>query len=75
MEDIDTAIKLGFGHPMGPFQLIDFIGLDTVFHISNILFDEYHEPRMARPPLLKRLVLEGKLGRKSGQGFCNYGGK
>lgn len=71
-EDIDQAMKLGCGHPMGPFELSDFIGLDTVKHIAEILFEEFREPRMAPPPLLKRLVYAGHLGRKSGQGFYRY---
>ncbi|MGH9341518.1 MAG: 3-hydroxyacyl-CoA dehydrogenase family protein [Acidobacteriota bacterium] len=72
MEDIDLAMKLGCGHPMGPFALMDFIGLDTVYHIANILFDEFRETRFAPPPLLKRMVLAGRLGLKSGQGFHSY---
>ncbi len=72
VEDIDTAMKLGCGHPMGPFTLLDFVGLDTTYFIANILFDEFRETRFAPPPLLKRMVLAGHLGRKSGQGFYKY---
>jgi 3-hydroxybutyryl-CoA dehydrogenase len=72
VEDIDTAMKLGCGHPMGPFTLLDFVGLDTTYLIANILFDEFRETRFAPPPLLKRMVLAGHLGRKSGQGFYKY---
>jgi 3-hydroxybutyryl-CoA dehydrogenase len=72
MEDIDQAMKLGCGHPMGPFQLLDFIGLDTVFHIASIMFDEFREPRMAPPILLRRMVYAGRLGRKTGMGFYDY---
>lgn len=72
MADIDLAMKLGCSHPMGPFQLMDFIGLDTVLRISEVLFDEFGESRMAAPPLLKRLVYSGRLGRKSGTGFYSY---
>jgi 3-hydroxybutyryl-CoA dehydrogenase len=72
VEDIDTAMKLGCGHPMGPFTLLDFIGLDTTYYIANILFEEFREPRFAPPPLLKRMVLAGQLGRKSGRGFYPY---
>lgn len=69
---IDSAMQLGANHPMGPLALADFIGLDIVFHMSNNLFDEYHEARFTPPPLLKRLVLAGWLGRKSGKGFYDY---
>lgn len=72
MEDIDSAMKLGCGHPMGPFQLMDFIGLDTIKQIAEILFDEFREARMAPPPLLKRMVYAGNLGRKTGRGFYSY---
>jgi 3-hydroxybutyryl-CoA dehydrogenase len=72
MEDIDTAMKLGCGHPMGPFTLTDFVGLDTTYFIANIMFEEYREARFAPPPLLKRMVLAGHLGRKSGRGFYQY---
>ena len=70
--DIDRAMKLGCGHPMGPFILMDFVGLDTTYYIANILFDEFREARFAPPGLLKRLVLAGRLGRKSGKGFYDY---
>jgi 3-hydroxybutyryl-CoA dehydrogenase len=70
--DLDNAMKLGCGYPMGPFTLLDFIGLDTVYYIANIMFDEFKEPRFAPPPLLKRMVLAGLLGRKSGRGFYDY---
>jgi 3-hydroxybutyryl-CoA dehydrogenase len=72
VEDIDKGMKLGTGHPMGPFTLLDFVGLDTTYYIANIMFDEYREPAYAPPPLLKRMVLAGRLGRKSGQGFYKY---
>ena len=71
-EDIDKGMKLGCGYPMGPFQLLDFVGLDTTYFIANILFEEFRETRFAPPPLLKRMVLAGRLGRKSGQGFYKY---
>jgi len=71
-EDIDLAMKLGCGHPMGPFQLIDFIGLDTILHIAEIMYEEFKEARMAPPPTLKRLVMAGRLGRKSSAGFYEY---
>ena len=71
-EDIDTAIHLGLAHPMGPLRLIDLIGLDTTMHVGNVLFEEFHEPGYAPPPLLKRMVSTGRLGRKSGGGFYDY---
>ena len=70
--DIDTAMKLGCGHPMGPFALADFIGLDTTYYIAQILHAEFGTPMYAPPPLLKRMVLAGHLGKKSGQGFYTY---
>lgn len=70
--DIDTSMKLGCGHPMGPLTLLDFVGLDTTYYISQIMFDEYKEKRFAAPPLLKRLVLAGWYGKKSGRGFYDY---
>jgi 3-hydroxybutyryl-CoA dehydrogenase len=70
--DIDNGMKLGCGHPMGPFTLLDFVGLDTTYYIANIMFDEFHEQRFAAPPLLKRLVMAGWYGRKSGRGFYDY---
>ena len=72
LEDIDKGMMLGCGYPMGPFTLLDFVGLDTTYYIANIMFDEYREPAYAPPPLLKRMVLAGRLGRKSGQGFYKY---
>ena len=72
IEDIDKGMKLGTGYPMGPFTLLDFVGLDTTYYIANIMFDEYREATYAPPPLLKRMVLAGRLGRKSGQGFYKY---
>jgi 3-hydroxybutyryl-CoA dehydrogenase len=71
-EDIDDAVKLGLGHPMGPLALTDLIGLDTVLHVSNVLFDEFKDPIYAAPTLLKRMVTAGFLGRKSGKGFYEY---
>ncbi len=72
IEDIDAGMTLGCGHPMGPFALLDFVGLDTTHYIANIMFDEFREPAYAPPPLLKRMVLAGRLGRKSGRGFYTY---
>ena len=72
-EDIDTAIKLGLNHPMGPLTLLDLIGLDTCLFISDAMYEEYKDARYAAPPLLRRMVLAGRLGRKSGQGFYDYG--
>jgi 3-hydroxybutyryl-CoA dehydrogenase len=72
IEDIDKGMKLGTGYPMGPFTLLDYVGLDTTYFIANIMFDEYREPAYAPPPLLKRMVLAGRLGKKSGQGFYKY---
>jgi 3-hydroxybutyryl-CoA dehydrogenase len=72
LEDIDKGLKLGCGYPMGPFTLLDFVGLDTTYYIANIMFEEFREPAYAPPPLLKRMVLAGRLGRKSGQGFYKY---
>jgi len=70
--DIDKGMTLGAGHPMGPFTLLDFVGLDTTYKIAEIMFDEYREKRYAPPPLLKRMVLAGMLGKKSGKGFYDY---
>lgn len=70
--DIDNSMKLGCGYPMGPFTLLDFVGLDTTYYISQIMFDEFKEKRFAAPPLLKRMVLAGWHGRKSGRGFYDY---
>ena len=72
IEDIDNSMKLGCGHPMGPLTLLDFVGLDTTFYIANIMFEEFRERRFASPPLLKRMVLAGWNGRKSGRGFYDY---
>ena len=72
IEDIDKAMKLGCGYPMGPLTLLDFVGLDTTYYIANIMFDEYKDPMFAAPPLLKRMVLAGKTGRKAGEGFYKY---
>ena len=71
-EDIDEGMKLGCGHPMGPLTLLDFVGLDTTYYIANIMFEEFKEPRFAPPPLLKRKVLAGHMGKKSGRGFYEY---
>jgi len=72
-EDFDTAIRLGLNHPMGPFTLLDFVGLDTTLFIADAVFDETKDPRFAAPPLLRRMVSAGWLGRKSGRGFYDYG--
>jgi len=72
VEDIDKGMQLGAGHPMGPFTLLDFVGLDTVFKISEIMFTEYREKRFAPPPLLKRMVTAGMFGKKTGRGFYDY---
>ncbi len=72
LDDIDKGMKLGCGYPMGPFTLLDFVGLDTTYYIANIMFEEFREPRYAPPPLLKRMVLAGRLGKKAGQGFYSY---
>jgi 3-hydroxybutyryl-CoA dehydrogenase len=72
LEDIDQAMKLGCGYPMGPFTLLDLVGLDTALSVAEVMFEEYREPRYAPPPLLRRMVLAGHLGRKSGRGFYTY---
>jgi len=72
IEDIDNGMKLGCGHPMGPLTLNDFVGIDTTYYISEIMFNEYREKRFAAPPLMKRMVAAGMLGRKSGKGFYDY---
>jgi 3-hydroxybutyryl-CoA dehydrogenase len=72
IQDIDTSMKLGLGYPMGPFTLGDFVGLDTTYYIAEIMFNEFREKRFAPPPLLKRMVLAGLYGRKSGRGFYDY---
>jgi len=71
-EDIDRAMMLGCGYPMGPFALLDYVGLDTTLYIAGIMYDEFRQPQHAAPPLLKRMVLAGHLGRKSGRGFYRY---
>jgi 3-hydroxybutyryl-CoA dehydrogenase len=71
-EDIDEGMKLGCGYPMGPLTLLDFVGLDTTHYIAEIMFDEFKDPMFASPPLLKRMVLAGHHGRKSGRGFYDY---
>ena len=74
IEDIDTGMVLGCGHPMGPFTLADFVGNDTILRIAEIMFDEYREQRYAPPPLLRRMVSMGRHGRKAGRGFYDYSG-
>lgn len=71
-EDIDKGMKLGCGYPMGPFELLDFVGLDTTYYIAQVMFEEFKDPIMAAPPLLRRMVLAGRYGRKSGKGFYEY---
>jgi|Deesub1362A_J573_1020465.scaffolds.fasta_scaffold00186_21 3-hydroxybutyryl-CoA dehydrogenase len=75
IEDIDNGMKLGCNHPMGPLTLLDFVGLDTTYNIANIMFEEYREKRYAPPPLLRKMVLAGYYGRKSGKGFYDYTGE
>jgi 3-hydroxybutyryl-CoA dehydrogenase len=75
LEDIDQAMKLGCGYPMGPFTLLDLVGLDTTMYVAEVMFEEYREPRYAPPPLLKRMVMAGYLGRKSGRGFYDHRAK
>jgi 3-hydroxybutyryl-CoA dehydrogenase len=75
VEDIDKAMQLGCGYPMGPLTLLDFVGLDTTYYIANIMFDEYREKRFAPPPLLKQMVQAGRYGKKSGRGFYDYSKK
>jgi 3-hydroxybutyryl-CoA dehydrogenase len=72
LEDIDAAMKLGCGYPMGPFTLLDLVGLDTTMYVAEVMFDEFREARYAPPPLLKRMVMAGQLGRKTGRGFYSY---
>jgi 3-hydroxybutyryl-CoA dehydrogenase len=72
LEDIDAAMKLGCGYPMGPFTLLDLVGLDTTMYVAEVMFEEFREARYAPPPLLKRMVMAGQLGRKSGKGFYTY---
>jgi 3-hydroxybutyryl-CoA dehydrogenase len=71
-DEIDEAMKLGAGYPMGPFTLLDYVGLDTTYHAANVLYEEFRDPAVAPPPLLKRLVLAGHYGRKTGRGFYTY---
>ncbi len=75
IEDIDKAMQLGCGYPMGPFTLLDFVGLDTTYYITRVMYDEYQEKRFAAPALLRKLVLAGRFGRKSGAGFYDYSGE
>lgn len=75
IEDIDKSMQLGTGYPMGPFVLSDFVGIDTLYRISEIMFEEFREPRFAPPPLLKRMVTMGYYGRKSRKGFYDYSGE
>ncbi|HEX7119225.1 MAG TPA: 3-hydroxybutyryl-CoA dehydrogenase [Longimicrobiales bacterium] len=75
IEDIDKGMVLGTGYPMGPFTLSDFVGVDTLYRIAEIMFDEYRETRFAPPPLLKRMVSMGYFGRKAGRGFYDYSGE
>lgn len=75
VEDIDKGMQLGCGYPMGPFTLLDFVGLDTTYYIADIMFEEYREKRFAPPALLKQMVLAGRLGRKSGRGFYDHAKK
>lgn len=74
IEDIDQGMKLGCGHPMGPFTLLDFVGIETTYYIANIMFEDFREARFAPPPLMKRMVLAGFHGRKAGIGFYDYSG-
>jgi 3-hydroxybutyryl-CoA dehydrogenase len=71
-EDIDTAIQLGLSHPMGPLTLLDFVGLDTTLFIADVMFEEFRQPKYAAPPLLRKMVTAGYMGRKSGRGFYEY---
>ena len=75
LEDIDAAMKLGCGYPMGPFTLLDLVGLDTTMFVAEVMFEEFREARYAPPPLLKRMVMAGQLGRKTGKGFYSYSAK
>jgi 3-hydroxybutyryl-CoA dehydrogenase len=72
VQDIDEAMKLGCGYPMGPFTLLDFVGIETTYYIANIMFDEFKEARYAPPTLLKRMVQAGMYGKKTGKGFYDY---
>jgi len=71
-DDIDTAMKLGCGYPMGPFTLLDYVGLDTTMWAAEAIYDEYKDPLYAPPPLLRRMVASGMYGKKSGKGFYDY---
>ncbi len=73
--EIDEAMKAGAGHPMGPLTLADFVGLDTLGSICDVLFDEFRERRFARPPTLRKMLAAGWYGRKSGKGFYDYSGE
>jgi 3-hydroxybutyryl-CoA dehydrogenase len=75
IEDIDKAMQLGCGYPMGPFTLLDFVGLDTTYYITDVMFNEYREKRFASPALLRKMVLAGRFGKKSGAGFYDYSGE
>jgi 3-hydroxybutyryl-CoA dehydrogenase len=75
IEDIDKAMQLGCGYPMGPFTLLDFVGLDTTYFITDVMFNEYREKRFASPAFLRKMVLAGRFGRKSGAGFYDYSGE
>jgi len=75
IEDIDKAMQLGCGYPMGPFTLLDFVGLDTTYYITHVMFEEYREKRFASPALLRKMVLAGRYGRKTGAGFYDYSGE
>ncbi|MET0852785.1 MAG: 3-hydroxybutyryl-CoA dehydrogenase [Candidatus Rokuibacteriota bacterium] len=75
LEDIDQAMKLGCGYPMGPFTLLDLVGLDTTMYVAEVMFEEFRDSRYAPPPLLKRMVMAGRLGRKTGRGFYDYSAK
>jgi 3-hydroxybutyryl-CoA dehydrogenase len=72
-EDIDTGINLGLNHPMGPLTLLDYVGLDTTLYIADVMYEEYRDPKYAAPPLLRKMVTSGHMGRKSGRGFYDYG--
>jgi len=75
IEDIDKAMVLGCNYPMGPFTLLDYVGLDTTYYITHVMYDEYREKRFAAPPLLRKMVLAARFGRKSGAGFYDYSGE
>jgi 3-hydroxybutyryl-CoA dehydrogenase len=75
LEDIDQAMKLGCGYPMGPFTLLDLVGLDTTMYVAEVMFEEFRDSRYAPPPLLKRMVMAGRLGRKTSRGFYDYSAK